>query len=442
MLRMNGNRRRPHKKLCQAKIACFFAVAISFQFCFNYCYFEHDVMQHMWKEDAMSLSEVIRRRNLHKDRSNTSQDAMHNELKAGSEKHGDNKRADEDHHDMHDALKVQIAHDLQAFTRNKTVDKIPQAKQYNRTHDLLSSIHNRPVPKKKQAKHYNRTLAFLHIGKAGGTSFDNVGVAIAEEAQYNYAGRKHFDWSAIEKMGTVGDKIEVVTMLREPVARAISHFYFARGLDWTKGAPIRKQNLTQYLQSSKQNLLDTRDIWQDGQAAVSWLTGTHIGSWVGIPKDQVEERERRAQDSVAMCHLAANRLEQTKWFGLLEESDRSMELLQHAFNLLERPSLPHNNRHKNNGSARLKRNPAAEEDKGGNHKNDNPATEEDNKCLASLMPQDIWLYEYAKLLFEARWTEYKTGIYQAPERPPLPEFTCVSTRFELSCSSGPLADII
>jgi hypothetical protein len=406
MLLRNSNRRRLRKKLRQAKTAYLFVVAIGFQFCFNYCYFEQDVILR-WKEDTiMSLSETIQWRNY---RENSSQD--------------------------------------------------------DRT--LRASIHNnKPLGKiKRQRKHYNRTLAFLHIGKAGGTSFDKVGGVIAEEAQYNYAGRKHFDWSAIEKMGTVGETVEVVTMLREPVARAISHFYYAKGAAWTKGAPIRTQGLTQYLQSGKQNLLNTRDIWQDGQAAVSWLTGTHIGKWVGIPKEKVDERERRAQDSFAMCHLAADRLEQTKWFGLLEDSDRSMELLQHAFNLLQRPSLPHENngvvrhafnllerlslshhnnsatRFKNKGFARLKRDPTIDQDKGVTRKNDNPVTEEDNKCLASLMPQDIWLYEYAKLLFESRWTEYETGIYQAPDRPPLPELTCVSTRFELICSSGPLVDI-
>ena len=65
---------------------------------------------------------------------------------------------------------------------------------------------------------------------------------------------------------------------------------------------------------------------------------------------------------------------------------------------------------------------------------------EEVEALESLMPQDLWLYEYGKRLFEARWQEYKTGEYMAPEYPPLPDqFTCLSTRFELNCSSGTFA---
>jgi hypothetical protein len=165
-------------------------------------------------------------------------------------------------------------------------------------------------------------------------------------------------------------------------------------------------------------LLNSRDVWQDGQAAVSWLTGTHIANWVGCPKDQVEVRERRARNSTAMCYLAAERLQQVKWFGILEDLDRSMELLQHEFMLTDIPKMGHSN--SANNSTTIK--PTAEE----------------VEALESLMPQDLWLYEYGKRLFEARWEEYKTGVYKAPEYHPLPNpFPCVSTRSELNCTSGP-----
>ena len=42
-------------------------------------------------------------------------------------------------------------------------------------------------------------------------------------------------------------------------------------------------------------MLKTRDAWQDGQAGVSWLTGTHIAQWVVtyIKNDMKDEREEK-----------------------------------------------------------------------------------------------------------------------------------------------------
>jgi hypothetical protein len=267
---------------------------------------------------------------------------------------------------------------------------------------------------------YNRSLLFLHIGKNGGTSFDSLGRKVAAESQYNYVGNRHFDWNEIEKKGQLGKDAEVVLLLRHPVSRAFSHFNFYKKQGFSKKMKIRSQNLTAYLfDGDKQNLLNTRDVWQDGQASVSWLTGTHIANWVGCPKGQVEARERRARNSTAMCYLAAARLQQVKWFGILEDLGRSMELLQHEFNLTDIPKMGHSNN--------------------GGHGHAKPTTEE-VKALESLMPQDLWLYEYGKRLFEARWEEYKTGVYTAPEYPPLPDpFPCLSTRFELNCTSGTFA---
>ena len=275
---------------------------------------------------------------------------------------------------------------------------------------------------------YKGVLAFLHIGKTGGTAFDVVGASIAEDMGLEYfkMGRKHYDWSAIDAMKQKRHKktkVSVVTTLRNPVDRAVSHFYYWKAGDWSQGMKIRNQSLSDYLwEGNKGNMLDTRDIWQDGQAGVSWFTGTHIGSWVigKVSEAVVKEREQRASNVTAMLSLAAARLRETKWFGMLEDIPRSMELLQHAFHLRKVPSLPTKN--KNNMRPHLN------------------ISKADYEALTSLMPQDIWFYNYAKLLFEARWQEYKTGIYVAPPEPPFPQtLPCVSTRLELNCTSGPLA---
>eukprot|EP00980_Cylindrotheca_fusiformis_P012765 scaffold3120_cov73-Cylindrotheca_fusiformis.AAC.1 len=45
--------------------------------------------------------------------------------------------------------------------------------------------------------------------------------------------------------------------------------------------------------------------------------------------------------------------------------------------------------------------------------------------IAKYVPADLWLYEYAKRLFEARYDHFINGIneYVHPELPPLPNFT-------------------
>ena len=271
---------------------------------------------------------------------------------------------------------------------------------------------------------YKGLIAFLHIGKAGGSSFDKLGQEIADQIHYRYYGKRHFDWSEIEKVREWRDNlpVEVVTMLRHPVQRAVSHFYYWKTLNFTEGTKIVNQTLSEYLfEGDVQNLLDTRDIWQDGQGGVSWLTGTHIAGWVvpKITKTMIENREYQALNITAMLPLAASRLRETKWFGILEDLNRSMILLQHAFNLSEVPTLPTENRNK--------------------HKKPR-VTEEEMKALESLIPQDMWLYDYAKILFEARWKEFQTGIFVDPAEPPIPKhIPCMSTRFKLRCKSGPMA---
>jgi len=75
---------------------------------------------------------------------------------------------------------------------------------------------------------------------------------------------------------------------------------------------------------------------QDGQAAISWLTGTHIGfGWVkGPPKRPTKESlELRTFDFETLLNLAATRIENIFWFGILEDLDRSLELLQYQLKL-------------------------------------------------------------------------------------------------------------
>jgi len=58
------------------------------------------------------------------------------------------------------------------------------------------------------------------------------------------------------------------------------------------------------------------------------------------------------------------------------------------------------------------------------------------------MPMDLWLYEYAQRLFNARYEFFKTGKVAIPERPKFPKITCRSTRYILMCSDGPYAPLL
>jgi len=276
--------------------------------------------------------------------------------------------------------------------------------------------------RKRHARHrqnknnsHKRLLVHLHIGKNGGTSMDTIGPSLVRHSNHSYIGDRHFDWSFIDKLPQ--HKVDVITMLRNPVSRAVSHFYFSQTLKWTRKRKLRHYSLDEYLHD-KEELLATRTIWRDGQAGVLWLTGTHTGSFVGIDPSEIEERERRASNATAMCLLAADRLDQTLWFGILEDLDRSMELLGHALNLVETPSFP---------KANKKRQRQAK------------PTEWEQEALASLMPQDLWLYQYGKRLFEARYQAMLTGVFVPPERPPIPQpLSCTSTPTQLVCVDGPL----
>jgi len=66
----------------------------------------------------------------------------------------------------------------------------------------------------------------------------------ALKGRQSYVGGLHFDWSYIMDRYPTG---EVVTMLREPVSRAVSHFNFMKKLSWTKGMAIRSETIDQVI---------------------------------------------------------------------------------------------------------------------------------------------------------------------------------------------------
>ena len=59
----------------------------------------------------------------------------------------------------------------------------------------------------------------------------------------------------------------------------------------------------------------------------------------------------------------------------------------------------------------------------------------DREKIEKLMPLDLWLYEYATRLFDARWHHMTNGKFIEPDIPPFPTLTCFSTRFMFGCKN-------
>ena len=147
-----------------------------------------------------------------------------------------------------------------------------------------------------------------------------------------YVGNAHFDWSYINHYYPNDN---VLTILRDPVERAVSHFEFMKRLPWTSKMAIRHQSIGQFL-LDPESMMANRGCWQDGQAAVSWLSGTHVGyGWVKGPPIRPSKNEMEAAmiDYRKILLIAAERLENMFWFGLLEDLDRSLEMLQYQLGL-------------------------------------------------------------------------------------------------------------
>ena len=148
-------------------------------------------------------------------------------------------------------------------------------------------------PNRNESK---QPLVFLHIGKSGGTSINEVMRRVAKDLGRKFVGTEcgkcHFDWSYIDKR--FGPDANVLTIFRHPIDRAISHFNYAKRyclydkrLCWTEERKNRVQTMEQYL-NDIELMHKTRTIWMDGQAGVMWLSGLHVDNWVQIPPSEKE----------------------------------------------------------------------------------------------------------------------------------------------------------
>ena len=240
-----------------------------------------------------------------------------------------------------------------------------------------------------------KPIYFLHIMKCGGTSIDSLMSKLVEEKIIGrYIGHKHFDYSYINSKEVPSVDIEFITMLRDPVSRAVSNFYFSKTGKWTNNFIMRNQTFSEYIRDDK-SMKQYRPALRDGEGGYFWLSGVHPGvNWVLTSKKNKVYKNNLINNKKKCLTIAAKNLDKTLWFGLMEDIPRSMELLKHIFGLKIIPKLPNKNKNKYNN-----------------------ITEDDKKIVEEHLKGDIWLYKYSKLLFEARWNKYKGYPYIHPILP-------------------------
>ena len=294
-----------------------------------------------------------------------------------------------------------------SITGNKELHQIMTGKQIQSPSKESFQIINRKQiqspPRKMSAT--NNSVYFLHIGKAGGTSVDMLMGRTLKNR--NYYGHKHYDWSWVEQRGDPDKNADVITFLREPVSRSVSQFRFSKQLKWA-----RKRNAT-FLHQTFNEYLAHPGSWRqpinDGAAGITFLAGISKGKgWIASDGMETDYKQFLRNNITASAYEAARNLDRTVYFGLLEDIPRSMKMLQLTLNMEQVPNFP-----KINSSRKKRKRNASHGD----------ISNETASMIKSYIPGDIWLYQYAKLLFEARW-DYLTGEakhYEHPQLPPLPE---------------------
>ena len=168
------------------------------------------------------------------------------------------------------------------------------------------------------------------------------------------------------------------------------------------------------------------------QGGASWLAGTHAERWVWssahISKEERERREQVSTNWTYMLNTAMDNLHNCLWFGLMEKMDESLELFEYQTGL--KIHMKHLNKHISK------------------KKYPEPTSENIHK-LEKLMPMDLFLYEYAKQLFERRWQMYLNAKNNESSPVPLIDITlsklpkiiqgCKSTSHYLKCPNDTIS---
>ena len=122
------------------------------------------------------------------------------------------------------------------------------------------------------------------------------------------------------------------------------------------------------------------------KASTAWFAGVHPAPY--IPRDLSEQETTRRKNLLSnwtfMLNKAIDNLHKCMWFGLVDNLDKSYEMLRYQ------TGLNVTVQHINTNKERYKKSTAMEMQK-----------------MKVLLPMDMYLYEYAKQLHEYRYKMFK-----------------------------------
>lgn len=326
---------------------------------------------------------------------------------------------------IHDATKSNVREYLIKNTFHIT-NVTKKSTNISQTQTIISNV-NKSTTKSQnltiKLQKWNKSetiLAFMHIGKAGGTSFDKtikpplkkycgglinlrinnfpqhklINIESTKNKCYFLYNTKHFDFSPLQYLYP---KISPISMIREPISWFFSMYYYTRTLAWTKELRIRKyDNIYNYFNDSLA-MKETGIVWQDGNSAVNWFSGlnVHYGmsqlmkrnnlySYINTDRKRLEIWNNRSK----VLKMAIDNYHKFIAVGLLEDLDNTINLMKYSLGINLQFKHANKNKRKNN-----------------NIINDINL----RKIVSQYFPMDIWFYNYVKNDFYKKIDAIKNG---------------------------------
>ena len=230
-------------------------------------------------------------------------------------------------------------------------------------------------------------------------------------------------------------------MLREPMARSVSHFHFKKTMfgvtSKRENQKFLKLTIDEFFNDPFE-MMRFNEIWMDTFSSVAWLTGTitnqddytftrnHFQNELE-KKKSFDDFELKRLNASWSLNLAADRLESLGWVGILERMEESELLLSLVQNITP---LQYLKRYFLDETVKISHKRSTKEILGHRYRVPTPTV---LKKLEILAPLDRWLYEFANRLMDARIQELKTGVFVRAERKPLPQMTCYCTSYIINC---------